>query len=151
MIRVATLEDVPSLVELGKLLHDTSSYSALGYDPEKVERQVQALINGAGGVFVADRDSKVIGFIGGALTEHWFSGDKVAFDYSFFVHPHYRHGVIAVRLIRAFETWAVNNGARQIRMGVTTAINIEGTSRLFKAMGFDEAGALFSKEVGYGN
>lgn len=151
MIRVATHDDVPSLVALGQILHDTSSYSALGYDPEKVARQVEALINGAGGVFVADRDGQVIGFIGGALTEHWFSGDKVAFDYSFFVHPQYRHGVIAVRLVQAFEHWARASGAKQIRMGITTAINIEGTARLFKALGFENAGVLFSKELDHGN
>lgn len=151
MIRVATHDDVPSLVELGRLLHDISSYSTLGYDEEKVARQVTSLIDGAGAVFVSEREGEVVGFMVGGVTEHWFSGEKVAFDYSFFVHPDHRHGVTAVRLISAFERWAKKQGATQIRMGITTAVNVKGTTRLFKALGFEDAGVLFSKGLDHGN
>lgn len=151
MIRPATHDDVPALVSLGRLLHDTSSYAGLGYDDEKVSRQCKLLIDGAGAVFVSQLEDEVVGFIGGGVTEHWFSGEKVAFDYSFFVHPQHRHGVTAVRLICAFETWAKSQGAVQIRMGITTAVNVQGTTRLFKALGFDDAGVLFSKGLSHGN
>lgn len=151
MIRAATPDDVPCLVSLGRLLHDISSYAALGYDDDKVARQCLALINGAGALFVSEREGEVIGFIGGGITEHWFSGEKVAFDYSFFVHPDHRHGVTAVRLIAAFERWAKGQGATQIRMGITTAVNVKGTTRLFKALGFEDAGVLFSKGLDHGN
>lgn len=151
MIRAATHDDVPSLVRLGRLLHDTSSYADLGYDDEKVARQCLALIDGAGAIFVSQLEGEVVGFIGGAVTEHWFSTEKVAFDYSFFVHPEFRHGVTAVRLMQAFERWARAQGAVQMRMGVTTALNVAGTSRLYKAMGFVDAGVLFSKELDHGN
>lgn len=147
MIRTATHEDVPSLVRLGRILHDSSSYVALGYDDERVGDQCKRLIDGAGAVFVSQREDEVVGFIGGAITQHWFSGEKVAFDYSFFVHPDYRHGVTAVRLVSAFERWARQQGAVQIRMGITTSVNVQGTTRLFKALGFDDAGVLFSKEL----
>lgn len=151
MIRAATHDDVPSLVRLGSLLHDMSSYAGLGYDEDKVGRQCRSLIDGAGAVFVSVFEGEVVGFIGGGVTEHWFSGEKIAFDYSFFVHPEFRHGVTAVRLIKAFEMWASSQGAVQMRMGITTSINVEGTSRLYRALGFEDAGVLFNKELGHGN
>lgn len=147
MIRVATHEDVDSIVMLGRLLHDISSYASQGYDEAKVAQQCRTLIDGAGIVFVAIKSGEVVGFFGGGITEQWFSHDKVAFDYSFFVHPEHRHGVTAVKLIQAFTMWAKDQGATQIRMGITTAVNVEGTTRLYKALGFHDAGVLFSKEI----
>ena len=151
MIRVATHEDVPRLVELGRLLHDSSSYAHLGYDEDKVAQQCMRLMDSDGIVFVAVKDGQIVGFFGGSIAEQWFSRDKVAFDFSFFVHPDHRHGITAVKLIQAFTMWAKDQGATQIRMGITTDVNVEGTTRLYKALGFQDAGVLFSKEFSHGN
>ena len=82
MIRAATHTDIPAIVQLGQLLQSTSSYSGLGYSAEKVAKQCEALIDGAGVIFVSVTGDKIVGFIGGGVTEYWFSDVKVAFDYS---------------------------------------------------------------------
>lgn len=147
MIRIATQDDLPRIVELGRTLHATSSYASLSFDDEKVASLMAVLIDGAGVVFVAEQEGLVIGGIAGGVTEHWFSKDKVAFDYSFFIDPKHRHGITAMKIASTFMEWARLKGATQVRMGITTEINVEGTSRLYRALGFESAGVLFKKEI----
>lgn len=147
MIRPATHDDVPRLVELGTLLHQTSCYSEMGYSAEKVEKHLRALIDGLGVVFAAEVDGKVVGGFAGAVAEQWFSNDLIAFDYSVFIEPGRRQGILASRLILTFKEWARIKGAKQIHMGITTAMNVEGTARLYRHLGFREAGPLFKMEI----
>lgn len=150
MIRPAIHSDIPRIVELGRLLHDTSSYAALSFDDGKVAALMAALIDGAGVIFVAERDGLVVGGIAGGITEHWFSRDKLAFDYSFFIDPAHRHGITAMKLASAFMEWARLRGVSRISMGITTDINLEGTTRLYHALGMKNAGILFMKEINDG-
>ena len=147
MIRPATPHDIPRLVELGQLLHDTSSYAGIRYIPEKVTALLRALISGAGTLFVAERDGRVVGGIAGGIAEIWFSNETTAYDYCLFVDPATRHGVTTIGLIKAFEAWAIDRGVSRIELGITTGILVESTSNLFRRLGYHDAGALFRKEV----
>lgn len=152
MIRPATVVDIPRIVALGEMLHRQSSYSRLYFSATKVAGHMDELIKSPDGVvFVSDRDGYVTGVMAGAIMEHWFSFDKVAFDYMLYVHPRFRHGLIACKLIQAFNEWARLQGAGQIRMGITTDINVESTSRLYHALGFVDAGVLFKLELDHGD
>ncbi|WP_368913500.1 N-acetyltransferase family protein [Mixta calida] len=150
MIRPANVNDIPCIIALGQQLHAESSYSHLPYNVEKVAALMEQLIQGAGVVFVAEKDGEVVGGIAGAITEHWFCDVRLAFDYSFFIAPEQRHGITALRLLRAFTEWSKIRGASEIRMGITTAINVGGTSRLYRAAGFSDAGVLFCKGLEHG-
>lgn len=147
MIRPATLADIPRLVELGAMLHSMSSYSTLGFVPERAAETLRRLIEGDGVVFVADRDGVVVGGMAGAIATHWFSDETLAFDYSLFVDPKSRHGITAAKLVAAFEEWARLRGARMVSMGITTGLHVEQTARFYRALGFEDAGLLFRKEI----
>ena len=146
MIRVATHEDIPRIIELGRVLHAESSYSTIPYKEDKVEATMLNVI-ATGVIFVAEHDGEVVGGIAGGIAEHWFSTERTAFDYSFFIHPEFRNGAIAIRLMTAFFEWAKLLGAKTIRMGITTGIHVERTAKLYRAMGFHEVGQLFQKEI----
>lgn len=147
MIRPARFEDIPRLVELGTMLHQQSSYADMPFDRVKVAGFLASLIGGAGVLFVEDRDGVVIGGLAGGITEQWFSSEKVAFDYSFFIEPSHRGGITAIALIKAFIAWARIKGAARITMGITTGINVEATSKFYRRLGFKDVGPLFSMEV----
>ena len=146
-IEVATLDDVPQISELGQLLHDTSSYAGIPYSRAKVDALMASLISGGGVVFVVRRDGQIMGGIAGGVTEHWFSDEKLGFEYSFFLHPEARGGFTALKIIAAFKTWCQLRGAKTVRMGITTGINEEGTAKLYRFAGFKDAGQLFKLEV----
>ncbi|CAM4032090.1 GNAT family N-acetyltransferase [Ectopseudomonas alcaliphila] len=147
MIRPATIDDIPRLVELGHLLHQTSRYSSHAYDGDVVGSFMAQLIAGTGVVFVAERDGKVIGALLGGITEQWFSTELLAFEYAFFVEPGARHGIISARLVQALTTWAELRGAKHVQIGVTTGINVEGTAQFYRAHGFQDAGLFFEKAI----
>jgi len=147
VIRPAEVTDIPRLIELGRLLHAISSYSVLRFVPEQVEATLRRLIAGEGVVFVAERDGIVVGGFAGAVAQHWFSDELVAFDYSLFVDPQARNGITAAKLVDAFIEWAKLRGARQVCMGITTGLHVERTARFYRALGLQDAGLLFRMEV----
>ena len=147
MIRPAKHSDVPRLIELGTLLHATTSYSTMSFCPDKSAAFLHELINGQGVVFVAEVRGEVVGGMAGAVTEQWFSNDLIAYDYSIFVEPSKRNGVIAVRLIQTFKEWARIKGAKQIYMGVGTGVSVEGTTRLYESQGLRNIGPLLMMEI----
>lgn len=151
MVRLATHDDVQQLVELGALLHAESSYASIPFDHAKVENTLQALMNGVGVVFVAEVDSLVVGGLAGGITEQWFSREKLAFDYSFFIVPQHRGGVLAKEMIDTFIAWARMNGAGKVRVGITTGIRVESTGRLYRSCGFKDAGVLFERNLNDGH
>lgn len=147
MIRAARHSDIPRIIELGTILHQTTDYAALDFDADKVGNFMSHLIAGAGVVFVSEINGVVVGGMAGGIVDQWFNNDLIAYDYSIFVEPGRRNGVIAMRLVRAFEEWARLKGAKQIHMGIGTGVNVEGTSRLYESLGLKHFGPLFIKEL----
>lgn len=147
MIRPAQLSDVSTIVEIGAVLHCTSAYRDISYNRVKVASLMESLINGGGVVFVAERDGLVVGGIAGGVTAHWFSDELVGYEYSFFILPEARHGLIATKLLLAMKSWCKAQGAKTLRIGITTGINVEGTARFYRHMGFMDAGNLFQGEL----
>ena len=147
MIRPAKHSDVPRLIELGTLLHATTRYSTMSFCPDKSAAFLHELINGQGVVFVAEVRGEVVGGMAGAVTDQWFSNDLIAYDYSLFVEPSKRNGVIALRLIQSFKEWAKIKGAKQIYMGIGTGVSVEGTTRLYESQGLRNIGPLLMMEI----
>ena len=148
MIRVATLDDIETIVSLGERLHVESSYSYLPFNAMKVRYLMAGIIGGDNGVvFVAEKAGEIIGGIAGGVTEFWFCDELHGFDYSFFVHPEHRGGSAAFRLLLAFESWCKNMGAKQMDIGITTGIHVDKTTRFYEKMGFVKSGQLFRKAL----
>lgn len=147
MIRVATHADLPRILELGEALHALSSYAPISFDREKVATTMGSLIDGAGVVFLAERDGIVVGGFAGAVSEFWFSTERLAYDYSFFIELSARNGITAMKLLTAFREWARIKGAKHLRLGITTGLHVESTARLYRAFGLVECGPLFQMEV----
>ncbi|XMB47398.1 GNAT family N-acetyltransferase [Pseudomonas fluorescens] len=135
------------MIELGTLLHSTTSYSTMNFCPVKSAAFLHELINGQGVVFVAEVRGEVVGGMAGGVIDQWFSNDLIAYDYSLFVEPSKRNGVIAVRLIQTFKEWAKLKGAKQIYMGIGTGVSVEGTTRLYESQGLRNIGPLLMMEI----
>lgn len=147
MIRAATAADIPRIIELGITLHASTSYASQPYVHEKAAAFLLELIQGEGVVFVAVVDGVTVGAMAGGIVDQWFNHDLIAYDYSIFVLPSRRNGIVALRLINAFVEWARLKGAKQVQMGICTAVNVEGISRLYESAGFRLLGPLYGKEL----
>lgn len=149
-VRTAILDDLPDILDMGAALHaESPRYAALSYNAAKVEARARDVIPG-GGALVAEMNGKIIGMIAGFVCEHWFSDDKIASDYTFYVKPEHRGGRAALLLVRGFEGWAYLNGAKDIVPGTSTLINAEGTARFYEKLGYERSGYGFFKRVIHG-
>ena len=140
MIRPATLSDVNQIVSLISDLHDISSMAPLDFSPVKAKHGMISFINGGHFVRVIEEDGKVVGVFAGIHTPTWFGNDSLAIDISWYVMPEYRD-FQGIGLVEQFIEWAKEKGVKQIRPGVSTSN--PNACRIYKALGFSEAGAGF--------
>lgn len=151
MIEHATLEDVPELVSLGRLMAaESPRWSRIAYSPERVERTLRALIGSPqGAVFIARRGGRIIGTILLLAEPNWMSDEVICQELALFTHPEHRGTFAAARLIAVAIEWSRIKGARWIEAGSGTGVNPERTARLYERLGFTRY--LIGLECEHGN
>jgi GNAT superfamily N-acetyltransferase len=151
-IRQAIPGDVPVLVRLGADLHaESPRYASTAYSPDKVAGLAQAIIDGRvpdAVIFVAVEYGEVIGIFAGTVFEHWFSHDRMATDYTFYLRPESRgQGKTAVRLVKAFEQWARDRGVTSLVFGTSTEIAERRTVALYHHLGYRDYSTAVIKQL----
>ena len=144
MIRKATPEDIPALVEMGQALHDESTYKHVTYSPERVAATCQLMLE-RGFLDVVDVGGKVVGVMMGDVYTPWYTTDSMGIDLTLYIYPEYRSGLTALKLIKRFEKWCIVMGVSQIRPGIATG-NLN-SQKLYEAAGFKSVGTMFLKDV----
>jgi GNAT superfamily N-acetyltransferase len=143
-IRLATLDDVPDLIQLGAQMHAETAYQRFHFDPAKVKDLLTTLISVSRGiVVVAEEDFEIHGGLMAAVAEQWFGPDLVATDYALFLSPEYRGGSTAKQLIQEYVRQAKAKGASQVLLGVTTGLDETKVQRLFNMLGGTKLGAVY--------
>lgn len=145
MIRNATIEDVPRIIELGINMHAESSHRELAFSIPKATKEVTWCVNN-GSCFVKEKDGVVVGFMTGFVKAPYFSEELAGYESMLYLMPEHRHGITATRLIATWAKWCTDNGAKQLRP--TTTCGVAGADRLFKKLGYIPVGQAFVKEVG---
>lgn len=150
-IRVATLDDLPRILELGEMLHNESPrWARLSFSRERAGDFIARLILADWGcVFVAENDGVVVGGIAGTATPHWSSDDILAHEASFFMLPEARGSMAAVRLISALQAWGEMRGAKWLHAGTSTGLDPERTAGLYERLGFTRC--AIGLEIDYGH
>lgn len=143
-IRKATLDDVQVIVQMGERLHAESSFRTISFSAEKLAETVATLI-GHGFAVVAEKDGAVIGGMLGDVVVPWYSTERMGIDYSLYIEPEHRSGLLAIKLVKMFEAWCKNMGAVQIRPGVSTGHMSAG--KLYRAMEYQPVGECFMKDI----
>ena len=139
MIRDATREDLPEIVELGQQFFDESPfYCDLGYSREKIAGLVLRLIESEDGFarVVEDANGALTGIMIGIAQEHWASPAVVASELGLFVQPSRRGSVLAARLVGEFIAWGRERGCVKCLAGSSTGINTDICARLYEHQGF---------------
>ncbi|AET91080.1 hypothetical protein BYI23_B004730 [Burkholderia sp. YI23] len=151
MIRHATREDLPALVELGRqMAAESPRYSRLAYSAEKVGAMLGNMIDSENGfVMLAELDGVVAGVMAAFVSAHWMSDDLMSSDFGLYMLPAHRGGTSAMRMARAYIEWARSRGAIDISLGISTNVDPEQTARFYRALGGVPAGFLFLFEVSH--
>lgn len=148
-VRHGTAADWPLLVAMGRDLREESPrFSPMDYDDNKVLDLLAGLSAGPNGlVLVAEGASGPIGMLLGFVSEHFFGRSITASELVVYIAPHARGGSAAVKLVRAFEAWAVERGASEIIMGVSTEVHADRTADFYQRLGFERSGFTARKKL----
>ncbi|QWE95654.1 GNAT family N-acetyltransferase [Cupriavidus sp. EM10] len=137
-IRIATVADVPRIVELGGQMHaESQRWSRIPYDPERAAESLSRLIRVTGVVFLCERDGLIVGGIAGVMDKHWACDAVIAQEVAFFVDREYRGGMAASRLICALVAWGKLKGAAWLHAGTSTGLDPEMVAALYQRLGFE--------------
>ncbi|UVE55303.1 GNAT family N-acetyltransferase [Burkholderia sp. EMB26] len=145
MIRNATLDDVPALVDLGALMAaESPRYRRYRFSAPKLAALFERLIASDDGfLMMAERDGAPIGVMAATVMEHWMSEDRIACDFGLFIDPEHRGGMLAARFVRTYRQWARARGAIDTFLGISTGVHVEQTARFYKTLGLIEASITF--------
>ena len=112
MIRQATVEDIPRMVEMGRKFRQESTYSAyLADNPAKMAELGERLL-AVDGILVSEHDGVITAMLGYVIHDHFISGEKFAGEVFWWAE---RRGD-GLDLLREMERRARAAGAKYIQM-----------------------------------
>jgi GNAT superfamily N-acetyltransferase len=143
VIREATEDDIPRLVEMGeRFLTETVYRGRVAVNPRAMARTVaQLLVSETGAVFVSERDAQVVGMIGVLFFENPITGEPTVSELFWWVEPEARGS--GVRLLKRAEQWALAAGAHKVHMIAPTP----DVAQLYERMGYGYLEAAYQKAI----
>lgn len=143
MIRRAQPEDMDRLIEMGKRFVEETSYRDLiRIDSERLAGTIAKVADSEdGAVLVSGSDASVTGMIAMVAYDHPYSGERTAFELVWWVEPEARGD--GVRLLRAAETWAREQGCRHMQM---VAPN-ERVGALYQRLGYSPVETSYQRSL----
>jgi len=97
--------------------------------------------------FIAYLEDKAIGFLVADCMPVWYNRRIIAEQRLWFVSKQFRGSRAAPLLIKAYEAWAIRNGATHLYTGTGNERYAEQTSRLLEQLGFKRVGSMHLKEI----
>ncbi len=149
-IRVATLGDVATVLELGELMVEESRFRPYGLNRDKAGKTVESLIKQADQavILLAERsDSSVVGMLAGYVVDYFFCDALVAQDKFFFVKPEARGSSAAIKLLLGFRSWTERRGVHELNINMSVAVNMNRFNHMMTKLGFQCCGSNFSLAI----
>lgn len=137
--RIATLEDMPQILEIAQRFWGISPWQEHTFDPNKVAEVVEGLMSSDEGVVFIHQ----YGIIGGYLVPVFFNGDNIANELFWFADKGGRE------LLEAFEDWASFMSVKKIILS-SLAFGTERDRKmtnLYSRYGYSPIEMHFAKEV----
>lgn len=145
MIREATIDDVPSLVEMGKRFISETNYNRqIATNPTALADLMMRLIHATAGViFVSEMNGKAVGMIGAHVYMHPMSWECCGAETFWWVEPEARGKGSGIRLLKKAEQWADEKGAVRMQMVAPT----EKAARVYTALGYVKLEEQYQKDI----
>jgi GNAT superfamily N-acetyltransferase len=141
MIRLATLADIPRIVEMGLRFRESSDYkNHIVANTEQITK-LSELVIAQEGCLLSERDGKVCGMIAVYLFPHFISGELIAGEVVWWVEPEYRGE--GIKLVREAERRARAKGAVKMQMIAPT----EQVARIYERIGYDYIESAYQRDL----
>jgi hypothetical protein len=139
MIRIATLEDIEAVLELGKQsLIDGPYAGKIQFNVDRARGFVTNVINVLGKIVLWEEGGQAVGLLAFIFFPHYFSGEPTAQELMYYVRPEFRAvksfgDSPSLRLLQAAEQIAINLGAKKFQL---TAPAKTGLGLLYDRVGY---------------
>ena len=144
MIRLATLDDVETLVDIGILMVEEGRYSYLGHNRKKMTLFAEYYIRAPDNLLlVSEMKGRICGFYCGYITDFSFQNALRAGEELWYMLPECRGSRDGIGLIIGFIKWGKKQGAVEIDAGVSLGVNDKGVGKILLSLGFHQAGANY--------
>jgi ribosomal protein S18 acetylase RimI-like enzyme len=145
LIRRATFDDVPALIEIGKRGHAASDNARYHFNESKAKLLLAQLITGKQTcIFVAESGAKIVGFLMGQEEQYVYCDLRYATDIAMYAEE----VGAGKKLLDRFTSWAFDERkVDQLLMGVShRAASSKRTEALYRRRGFEHVGGIFTKQ-----
>lgn len=151
MIREVTVFDALEGLRLAEMYsEEAGDYLALEHDPDLAVARLIDAIQDDRQLFLMAFNSKghAVGMLWAACAPilPW-SLAVIAVDTVVYVDPAYRGTRHGLELIRYYEAWAEERGAREIRLSVGSGIHEEKTGKLYSKLGYEHLGTQYRRKL----
>ena len=143
-IREASISEVNEIVNLCSIMHKESNYKNIDPDYNKSYEFIESSIIDKESFFIVlIEDNRIIGFFMAKLLEYFFSHERQAVDYLFFIKEEHRKKSGAYKLVSTYIKWAKKNNVREIILSSTTGVELEKIEKLYSKFNFKKVGVMF--------
>lgn len=137
-IRALTVEELPLAARYGADFYVEARLPGR-FDPDLFIALWTTLLNNGSGVILGVwAGDEFAGALAAMVAPDIYDGRLIAMEFFWYTRPEYRRGVRPVRLIQAYEAWAIGKGVRltDVRMAAIEGVNDEQIGRLYRALGY---------------
>lgn len=145
-MRVATVEDIPALVEMGRRFHAASHWNGqVGYDPQSADRSLKHhLAQPTTRVFLTEVEGRITGFIATLLLPLYFNlSSFIAMELDWYSED----PRTAFRLLKTATEDAKKQGAVLFHLGAQHGPQTDRFARVYERLGFKPFSHTYSKEL----
>jgi hypothetical protein len=148
IIRKATIDDLDQIVEMAnRFIAFAPHGSLIKHTTDDIVNTVRLLLE-SGIIFVIDVDGKAVGILAAMMTSVWYSpSTKVAHEMMWWVNEEHRGTIASIKLIKAYENWAQENGANLIAMCDLVIEGQEPVGTTLNRLGYEMSERTYIKGV----
>lgn len=141
--RIKDIRRLQEIVNYGRKWYEKSIYNTIGFDENVSRETIRAgICYPTQALWVSETDGVIQGFLLGGLCSFPFSKKNYATDILFCADAE------GAKLFSAFQSWAIDQKAILLQMGVTSGIgDPEAIGKFYKINGFSHVGGIYFKEL----
>lgn len=146
--RQATLLDMLLIAPLASRYAQEANTKGFPVELDYSLQQAALTVMNDDGCFLIVFDgSEAVGFLWGFCCQLPWNPTKLAMDTLLYVEPQYRGSRAGYMLVRAWESWAQERGAKAVQLSVASGIHEEKTGEFYQRMGYTHIGTEYRKEL----
>lgn len=136
MIRPATVQDIPAIVELGEKFHAVAGWDEIPWSRDDCEASLWGFMQADCFLcFVAEERGQIIGMIAGVMSPVYFNTAHLSGEELFWWSDD-RAPLVGLRLLETLERAAREHGCHTWQMKSLARLNGEAMGRLYERRGY---------------